>query len=302
MQIVVFFFNIFPYWTEGWSCVTEPRSYCSLPTGNCWGRCREREVCFSTKQAQAVQVISHLHCIDPSCSSRWNNQTGHCETAKFTMSWGKLCFVVLPISVTLFFPRLPCLRVFWLPCVSNLGLAPVIVLLSPVLQKSSCAEGGWFVRDDFKLSNVVICCCSCYRAIIASWNLFGCACLYREHNLFWVIEDTLLTAVYGASSSAWIETDCFAFDADILTLSFHRCNCICIFSWVEFNTQTANVLRLLRVVVKFRKLVVVSSQRKGCPKSVSLLCLSEITPFMPYLLLINLFSFSKSSLCLSFLH
>lgn len=103
---------------------------------------REREVCFSTKRAQAVQVISHLHCIDPSCSSRWNNQTGHCETAKFTMSWGKLCFVVLPISVTLFFPRFPCLRVFWLPCVSNLGLAPVIVFLSSVLQKSSCAEEG----------------------------------------------------------------------------------------------------------------------------------------------------------------
>lgn len=120
----------------------------------------------------------------------------------------------------------------------DLGLAPSFISLSYVLQKSSCWR-GWFVHDDFKLLNTVICCCSCSCIVKPG---FGCASAHRECNLFWVIEDTLITtAVYRTSSWACLNCsrDWFSFDVDIPMLSFHKCNCICIFFWLEYNTPTA---------------------------------------------------------------
>lgn len=49
----------------------------------------------------------------------------------------------------------------------------------------------------------------------------------------------MTTAVYGASSYAWLAVGTvFSFDVDIPTLSFHECDCICIFFWLEYNIQT----------------------------------------------------------------
>lgn len=66
----------------------------------------------------------------------------------------------------------------------------------------------------------------------------------------------MTTAVCGASSYALLAVGTvFSFDVDIPMLSFHKCDCICILFWLEYNTQYGSVLEFLGVLGNLENLL-----------------------------------------------
>lgn len=188
--------QIAPYWrdceTEGLSSVSEPWSYCSLPTKNCGERFSEWEVPFSSEHRSTdLADISHLHCIvslplhlfplpPPPCTyGGTTEQVSQCKAAKFIVLWCKSYFVVAHIILLMFFfCRLVCLRIFWLQYkwfeAGSVFCFAFLCSTKIVLQE----------RDDLSMMLLKswMRCCSCYGVIICE-ACFVCASPYKEYRL-----------------------------------------------------------------------------------------------------------------------